>query len=409
VLVLGAGMVGSVIAADLALDLAGSGVFGGAGLEGAAVDPRFRVTVADAREESLAVAQRRTRGAATLVRADLSDVRDVARLAERADIVVTALPGWLGYRALEAVIAAGRPCCDIAFMPERALDLDGAAKARGVAVVTDCGVAPGMSNMLAALAARRLALESVKILVGGLPRRPVEPLRYKAPFSPIDVLEEYTRPARLKVDGKIVVRDALSEIERFESAELGTLEAFNTDGLRSLLETIDAPTLIEKTMRYPGHAALMEGMRAAGLLSTEWVEVRTAEGAMAKVRPLDVTARQLFPKWTYAPGEPDATVMRVEAVGVERGGDGRGGRRRRLVWDLYDEMDAATGFPSMSRVTAFPCTALVRLMADGVFKDRPGVHAPESIATEGIVAAILDYMAARTVVYRASIHDASGA
>ena len=406
VLVLGSGMVGSVIAADLALDL----TLVRTTLAEAKPDARFEVTIADSSAAALHVAEQRTRGAAKFVRTDLSDPAQIAMLATSADIVVNALPGWLGYRALEQVITLGKPCCDIAFMPEDAGPLDALAKARNVCAIVDCGVAPGMSNVFAGLAQLRLpTLDRVSIMVGGLPKHPKPPFMYKAPFSPIDVLEEYTRPARIKIDGQIVVREALSDIEVFESAELGALEAFNTDGLRSLLETINAPTLIEKTMRYPGHAALMAAFRAAGLFEQTPMAVRAAgegeekykgHGELVKVRPLDVTAKVLFPKWTYEANEPDATVMRVEAWGKDASF-----KNVRMQWDLYDELDVRTGFPSMSRVTGFACTAMVRMMADDAFSGLAGVFPPERIVTEDVVLRLLADMRARNVVYTYRIEE----
>jgi saccharopine dehydrogenase-like NADP-dependent oxidoreductase len=392
ILVLGAGMVGSVIAADLALDLTRAQ----ASLDDAPADERFRVRVADASEQALAVAARRTRGQAQFIQADLSDPTTLARLVADADIVVNALPGWLGYRALEAIITVGRPCCDIAFMPEDATALNTMASERGVLAITDCGVAPGMSNVFAGLSKQRLSrMDRLSIMVGGLPKHPQPPFQYKAPFSPSDVLEEYTRPARLRINGQLVTRPALSEIEHIETPQLGTLEAFNTDGLRSLLDTMDAPTLLEKTLRYPGHAAMMRSFRDAGLFDQDPVPVRTANGTQVQVRPIDVTSRVLFPKWTYAEGEADATYMRVVSEGLSH--EGAMVRHR---WDLYDEFDPRTGFPSMSRVTAFPCTTFVRMIAEGLFSGMRGVLPPESIITEFIATRLLAEMEARNVRYQ---------
>lgn len=392
VLVLGSGMVGSVIAADLALDL--TRVTNS--LDDAPAADRFRVRVADASEASLAVSAKRTRGQAQFIEADLSDQTTLARLVADSDIVVNALPGWLGYRALETIITVGRPCCDIAFMPEAATDLNAMARDRGVLAITDCGVAPGMSNVFAGLAQARLSrMDRLSIMVGGLPKHPQPPFHYKAPFSPSDVLEEYTRPARIRVNGEMVTKPALSEIEHIETHQLGTLEAFNTDGLRSLLETIHAPTLLEKTLRYPGHAAMMRSFRDAGLFDQEPVTVRAVDGVYVRVRPLDVASRVLFPKWTYAEGEPDATYMRVIGEGLSP--EGTMVRHR---WDLYDEFDPRTGFPSMSRVTAYPCTAFVRMIVDGVFSGVRGVLPPESIVTEAIGTRLWEEMEARNVRYQ---------
>jgi len=378
ILVLGGGMVGSAMAADLA------------------AEPRFQVTVADRSAEALARVAARC--SVTPVRADLSDTAEVARLARGADLVVGALASTLGLQTLRTVIEAGKPCVDISFMAEDALSLSPLAEARGVTAVVDMGVAPGMSNMLCGHAAQRLApCERLEIYVGGLPVERRWPYEYKAPFAPHDVLEEYTRPSRLVERGEIVVREALSEPELLDFPGIGTLEAFNTDGLRSLATTLQVPWMKEKTMRYPGHIALMRALRETGLFSKEPVEVRTPDGGTARVRPLDVTAALMFPKWTFAEGEADLTVMRVSAEGTE------GGRRVRLTWDLFDRYDPQTRTRSMSRTTGYPATIVARWLLEGRFR-RPGVHPPEVLGAQpGLVQAMLHELAARGVRYEARV------
>jgi lysine 6-dehydrogenase len=380
VLVLGGGMVGSAMAADLA------------------ADARFSVTVADRSEECLA--RLASRGLGT-IRADLSDTATVARLASGADLVVGGLASVLGLQTLRTVIEAGKPIVDISFMAEDALALDALAKERGVTAVVDCGVAPGMSNLLCGHAAARLQpCESLEIYVGGLPLERRWPWEYKAPFAPSDVLEEYTRPSRLVERGEIVIREALSEPELLDFPGIGTLEAFNTDGLRSLASTLKVPFMKEKTMRYPGHIALMRVLRDTGLFSKQPVEVRTADGGRARVRPLDLTSALLFPKWTFAEGEPDVTVMRVSAVGHE------GGRRVRLTWDLFDRYDPETRTRSMSRTTGFPATIVARWLVEGRFR-RPGVHPPETLGAEpALVAEMLKQLAERGIRYEARVEAA---
>ena len=370
VLVLGSGMVGSAIAMDLQAtgDLA--------------------VTVADRRADALErVAARH--GVAT-VQADLSDPARIRSMSSDHDLVIGALPSFLGLASMRAVIEAGRPCCDISFLEEDPTEsLGRLAEERGVCVVYDCGVAPGMSNMLSAWGAAQLdACERIDIYVGGLPAVRRWPFEYKAPFSPIDVLEEYTRPARLVEHGREVVREALSEPELLDFPEVGTLEAFNTDGLRSLIRTVKAPFMKEKTMRYPGHIALMRAFRETGLFSKEPVEV-----GGQRVRPLDLTAALLFPRWTFEEREADLTVMRIAVEGT------RGGKPTRLAWDLFDRYDPITDTRSMSRTTGFTATVMARLMLDGRFT-RPGVHPPEVPALEpGVLDAMLRGLEARGVKY----------
>jgi saccharopine dehydrogenase-like NADP-dependent oxidoreductase len=343
------------------------------------------------------------------VRADLSDAAAVTRLASGADVVVGALASVLGLATLRAVIAARRPYVDISFMADDPLALDGLAREHGVTAVVDCGVAPGMSNLLCGHAVARLSpCERLEIYVGGLPVVRRWPYEYKAPFAPHDVLEEYTRPARLVEDGRIVVREALSEPEYLEFEGVGTLEAFNTDGLRSLAYTLKVPWMKEKTMRYPGHIALMRVLRETGFFSKDPVAVRAADGETSgagggtvRVRPLDVTAALLFPKWTFDAREADLTVMRVTAEGRE------GGRRVRLQWDLFDRYDPETDTRSMSRTTGYPATVVARWLLEKRFV-RPGVHPPETLGADaGLVTDMLKELAARGVLYRETVHPAA--
>lgn len=321
---------------------------------------------------------------------DLSSPQRIHSLAADADMVLGALPSRFGFAALQAVIDAGKPYCDISFMPQDAWRLDEAAKASGTIAVVDCGVAPGMSNLLAGVAARRLApCRSVTIRVGGLPVIRHMPWQFKAAFSPFDVIEEYVRPARIVQNGEVVVREALSDPVLIDFPETGTLEAFNTDGLRSLTETLDVPNMLEQTMRYPGHRDLAWSLRETGLLS----EVPMDVGGVS-VTPREVTCRALFPKWTYEDGEADLTVMRVEAEGD------LDGVPTRLRWDLYDELDPTTGWTSMARTTAFPATIMARMIESGVVST-PGVHPPECLASDDrVLETLLRQLGARGVRYR---------
>jgi saccharopine dehydrogenase-like NADP-dependent oxidoreductase len=373
VVVLGAGMVGAAMARDLADD---SGL---------------RVDVADVRTDALdRVAERAPVGR---VRADLGDPAAVRRLVAGYDLVVGALPSVIGLSTLRAVIEAGRDCVDISFMPENALELDALARGRGTTAVVDCGVAPGLSNMMCgAAAARLLPCERLEIYVGGLPVARHWPFDYKAGFSPWDVLEEYTRPARLVEHGRVVVKEPLSEPELIEFPGVGTLEAFNTDGLRSLADTLKAPFMKEKTMRWPGHAELMRVLRDTGFFSLDAVDVKGQ-----KVRPRDLTAALLFPKWTFEEGEPDLTVMRVRVEGVESG------RPTTYSWDFVDRYDERTGLRSMSRSTGYVATSVARMVLAGTFRT-PGVHPPETLgAVPGLLDRVLADLTARGIRCRASV------
>ena len=351
VAVLGGGRVGGVIARDLAS--------GG----------EFEVTVADVSDGALA--RLADVPGVTTTRADLASAAEIRRVVGGSDLAVGAVPGHMGFATLRAVIEAGKDVVDISFFPEDALALDELARRHGVRAVVDFGVAPGCSNLILGRMEREFGeLERFVCYVGGLPAVRTWPWEYKAPFSPSDVLEEYTRPARYVAAGRVVTMPALSEPELVEFPGVGTLEAFNTDGLRSLLVTVKVPYMIEKTMRYPGHIEKIRVLRESGFFDTAPVDV-----AGVRVRPLDVTSRLLFPSWQFAPGEEDLTAMRVIVEGS------KDGRRLRRSFEMVDRFDRATGTTSMARTTGYTCTAGVRLLA-GRLWERAGVSPPEYVGRE---------------------------
>jgi hypothetical protein len=370
-------MVGAVIATDIASE--------------------FNTTIADYSLANLEKAKARAAAqgrSLTTVQADLSNTAEVRRLASNADIVLGALASHLGFAALKTVIECGRNYCDISFMGEDAPELDALARKHDVTAIVDMGVAPGMSNLLAAdLAGRLDTCDELNICVGGLPRDRRWPFQYKAGFSPADVIEEYTRPSRLVENGKVVIKPALTDPELIDFDGIGTLEAVNTDGLRSLVNTIrGVPVMREKTLRYPGHYELMRVFRDTGLFSKTPITLKSGQ----QVVPLEVTSALLFPKWTYQPGEEDLTVMRIEAIGS------RAATPTRLAWDLLDYFDTPTSATSMSRTTAFPCTIVARLLSQGRIPLK-GVLPPELLAPlPGIVAEIVKSLAEHGITYRFS-------
>lgn len=374
IIVLGAGLVG----APMALDLAKT--------EG------FDVTVADIRDDALALVARGTKVRA--VKADLSQVTEVQRLANEHDLVVSAVPGFMGYATLKAVLETSTSCVDIAFFSEDPLELDALAKRCSATAFVDMGVAPGMSSVLAAHAHRQLdTTDSILTYVGGLPRVRRWPYEYAAVFSPADVIEEYVRPARYVENGHLVTRPALSDPELLDFPEVGTLEAFNTDGLRTMAKTMKVPNMKEKTMRYPGHIEKMILLRETGLFGTEPVEVGPAD-ARVRVRPVDLTSKLLFPMWKLQPGEADVTVLRVIIEGSKLG------KKTRWTYDLFDTYDAQTNVHSMARTTGYTATAAVRMLAKGLFTDA-GVFPPELIGLrEPCVTFLRKELEERGVIYR---------
>ncbi len=367
VTVLGAGRVGRAMALDLAQD------------------GEFEVRVADASEAALASLADVPHLATE--RADLADGGAVAKAVEGADYAIGAVPGFMGYRTVATVIDAGVDIVDISFFEQECFGLDDAAKAKGVAAVVDAGVAPGLTNILAGHhAAGWDALDRFVCGVGGLPVVRTQPWEYKAAFSPVDVLEIYTRPARVVRGGKVVSEPALAEIGSYEFPGVGTVDAFVTDGLRSLLTTVSCPNMAELTLRYPGHAAKMKVLRDAGFLSAAPIEL---EGA--RVAPVELTGRLLFPIWQYAPGEEDMTLFFAEADGRK---DGAPVSAR---WTMLDRYDRAEGISSMARTTGYTATAVLRLLASGRFS-ATGVVPPEKLGeSEDSFRFLLDQLARRGV------------
>src|SRR6186713_3661931 len=366
VAVLGAGMVGSAIAVDLA--------------------SRHHVTAFDVSNENLELLKKRNPGIETQ-QADLRNYSLYPHLLSSFDIVVTAVPGFMGYKTLEATINCGKNIVDISFFPEDVLQLDRLAKEKRVTVITDCGVAPGMSNFIIGYHNEEMKIDALEIYVGGLPKVRKKPFQYKAPFSPADVIEEYTRPARLMENGHIVVRPALSEVEWIHFDEIGTLEAFNTDGLRSLLYTMPhIKNQKEKTVRYPGHVEIIISLKESGFFNEAPIDV-----SGTKVSPLKVTSQILFNEWKLGLEEEELTVMKVKLIGK------KDNESETIEWNLLDFYDHKTKISSMARTTGYTCTAAVNLLAQNLFNEK-GVFPPELVGKhKNCFDFVLDYLKERKV------------
>jgi lysine 6-dehydrogenase len=370
VIVLGAGRVGAAIASDLA------------------AEPGVELTAVDGSDDALRRLRGGPRGAAIrAVRADLSDPAVLAALLDGQDLAVGAVPGPMGFETLRRIISSGVDAVDISFFEEAPYELDELARGRGVVAIVDAGVAPGLSNLLLGHHEARLqATSRFECLVGGIPAEPVAPWEYRAPFSPIDVIAEYTRPARIRRGGQDLELPALAEVEPVDLPGTGRLEAFLTDGLRTLLRTSQAPDLVEKTLRWPGHADRVRVLRDSGFFDER---PRQIDGVA--VVPLDLTTALLFDAWRYEPGEPDLTVMRV----VIDGRDDQGPVRH--TYHLMDRYDAATDVSSMARATGYTATALARLVLAGGCTE-PGITPPETVAAlDGALDHVLGHLRDRGV------------
>jgi lysine 6-dehydrogenase len=365
--VLGAGLVGSAIAIDLA--------------------ENFEVTSFDISTEALQSLEQRG------IRTYHGDVENLSRLREFVqpfDLVIGAVPGFMGFQTVRTMIEARKSMVDISFFPEDPFQLDALATENDVTIITDCGLAPGMGNIIVGYHHARMKIHSYECLVGGLPVVREWPYEYKAVFSPIDVIEEYTRPARYVQNGALVVKDALSDPQLINFEGVGTLESWNSDGLRSLIRTMpDIPNMIEKTLRYPGCIDYLRMLRESGFFSNDEVEVNGT-----RVRPIDVTAKLLFPKWKLKPGEQEFTVMRIRIEGEENN------RPKSYEYNLLDYTHQKTNTLSMARTTGYTCTAAARLILDEKFS-RKGICPPEYLGEdEDNFKSIIGHLHKRDVVYK---------
>ena len=290
-----------------------------------------------------------------------------------ADIVLLAVPGFLGYQSLKTIINCGKDVVDISFSPENVLTLDQLAKEKNVTAVVDAGVAPGIPNFLLGYWNSKMKINSFDYCVGGLPKNPSPPYNYKAPFSPIDVIEEYTRPARMRINSQVVTKPALSDLEILNFSEVGKLEAFNTDGLRSLLQTMShIPNMKEKTLRYPGHAKLMQSMIDDGLFNN---------------KNFDKTINELFKDWKLKEDELEFTILDVNIYSDTKN----------IHYHLYDETDDISKSSSMARTTGFTATATINMLLNNLWSKK-GVFPPELIGeNEQCIDFLLSYLSARNV------------
>ncbi|RLD69298.1 MAG: saccharopine dehydrogenase [Bacteroidetes bacterium] len=371
IVVLGAGRVGAAMAIDL--------------------NKKFKVVSADYNQDALNQLSKFDN--IETVKADLSISENINSIIKDCDLVVNAVPGFMGYKTLQIIIEAKKNVVDIAFFPEDPFGLDKLAKEMGVTAVVDAGVAPGMGNVILGYHNAHMKVEKYECLVGGLPFIREWPYEYKAVFSPIDVIEEYIRPARYVQNGEMVIREALSDTELVNFKEVGTLESWNSDGLRTLIKTMDIPDMIEKTLRYPGAVEYLRVLRESGFFSYKEVEVNGQ-----KIRPIDLTSKLLFPIWQLKDGEEDYTVMRIIIEGTENGVS------KKYQYDLFDRYERESKTISMARTTGYTCTAITNLILDGLY-DNAGINPPEYVGVlEENFNYVKNYLAARNVIYNVKIN-----
>jgi saccharopine dehydrogenase-like NADP-dependent oxidoreductase len=342
ILVLGGGQQGRVIAGDLARSLGSA-----------------RVTVADVREPRLPAHSN-----LRWLSADLSDPQAITRLVHAHDLVVGALPSRFGWNVMQAAIEARRPLVDVSFCAENPLLLDAAARAAGVPILPDCGLAPGLSHLCCGHAAALGPVEELVIYVGGVAEDPAQPYGYVVTWSLDDLLEEYVRPARFVRDGAPVTLPVFSEMETLEVEGAGTMEAFLSDGLRTLMDTLpDVPHMSERTLRWPGHVAQVKPLVESGRFLDEFRARCVVES------PRDLVAMVVRARW----------------------------KTRSARMTLVSHWDEGEKLTAMSRTTALTTSVTAQLVARGGARE-PGVHPLERVARDGdAYRFIVDEMARRGV------------
>ncbi len=351
ILVVGSGKVGSEIARDLA--------------RSSEVDS---VIVADAQAKNL----KNVRGHAKIRtrRLDISQRKPLLAAMRNVDVICGALPGRLGFQLMTIAVEARRDLVDISYTPENPFKLHGKARDQENIIVPQCGVAPGFTNMCVGDASRRLGtITKVRVFVGGLPQRPTPPLNYRIVFSLEDVINEYSRPARIIEYGKEKLVDALSGRGFLNFPGVGRLEYFITDGLGSLPRSFpNVREMNEYTLRYPGHAEIMKTLRVLGFFEDKEVQVN---GLAITPRKLSIALL----KSAMSLGRPeDLLALRVEV-------EGKLGKKSLISYQILDYYDARNKVSAMARTTAYPCTSAALLVGQRKLRS-VGVVPPEKIAKD---------------------------
>lgn len=355
ILVLGYGYIGSVVARDLAESILSVEV----------------VIAGRNRKRAEEVAIKTGRNNVTSVQLNASNRDALADALKGFDLVVGALPGNVGYQSVKTCIEVAVNAVDVSFMPEDPLTLSEDAIEAGVTIIPDCGVAPGLSNILVAHAMRKLdKVRDIQIMVGGLPEKPVPPLGYTITWSVEGLIDEYTRKARIVKNGKVIEVEALSGLEDVDLPGVGRLEAFYTDGLRTLLHTVKGvPNMCEKTLRYSGHVEKIKLLKTLGFFDEKPMLVENVN-----ISPRQITARLLEQK-LMRPDVPDITAMRVRVDGDKDG--------RRIVHSYYmlDRYDKKDNITSMARTTGYTASCVTQLLAKKAIKEE-GVITPEKLGAD---------------------------
>ncbi len=299
---------------------------------------------------------------------DISDFPSLLEVIDEADIVIGLSPGKLGFNVMRACVRKKKNLVDLSFLAEDPFFFHKAAFEGDTIIVPDCGVAPGLSNILIGKAASELdEVEDALTYVGGLPQKPIPPLNYKVTWCVEDLLEEYTRKAKIVRNGRTVEVDALEGLEEIEFEGLGKFEAFFTDGVRTLHHTIKANNMWEKTLRYQGHAEKIKLIRELGLLKREPI-------ASIGISPWEFM-RKFWEENLSFFEEKDLVLLRIKV-------DGRKDATKILhTYEIIDYFDEKRNITAMGRTTAYTAFAIIKLMIENRI-DKKGVIPPETLGMD---------------------------
>jgi len=378
ILVLGYGNIGSVLATDLAESMSSTEVV---------IAGRHR----DKAEEAATAINREN---VTGFQLDAHNYRGLVDAMKKFDLVIGTLPGDVGYRSVKAAIDAKVDMVDVSYMPENPLTLNEDAIKADVMIVPDCGVAPGLSNMLVGRAVSKLDLvENIHVMVGGLPEEAVPPLGYTVTWSIEGLIDEYTRKAKIVENSEVVEVEALTGLEEVEFPGVGKLEGFYTDGLRTLLHTVKGvKNMWEKTLRYPGHVEKIKLLKTLGFFDEHPVEVENT-----RLPPRKVTIK-LLEKKLRRPEIKDILAMKVEVSGIA------GGSRKCYVYHLLDRYDQKHGVTAMARTTAYPASILAQLISQKAIEEKGVIPLEKLGVKEKIFNKILAELEKRRVKIVESLH-----
>lgn len=294
---------------------------------------------------------------------DISNYSNLLEIMEDFDLVIGLSPGRLGFNVMKACIEKKKNLIDLSFMPEDPYIFQEAALQAGVSIIPDCGVAPGLSNMLIGKASSQLdEIEDAIIYVGGLPQNPKPPLDYKVTWCVEDLLEEYTRNAKIIRNGKSVEVEALEGLEDVDFEGFGKLEGFFTDSVRTLHHTIKAKNMWEKTLRYPGHVKKIKLLKQLGLFDKEPLE-------SASISPWNFMCKFWEENLSFLE-DKDVLLMRIKVSGK------KDSTRILHTYEVVDYFDEQRNITAMGRSTAYTAFAVIKLLMENKI-NKKGIVPPE--------------------------------